>query len=72
MLRREYHGALAIAAAYFCLEAILDLGIEGESWSEWVVEDWVWVYLFLAGSLVYLSLMFLKKRTGLLSVAGRE
>lgn len=72
VLRREYHGFLAIAAAYFFLEAILDLGIEGEKLSEWVREDYVWVYLFLAGLLVYSILMYLKKRTHLLSVTGRE
>lgn len=72
VLRREYHGALAIAAAYFCIEAILDLGFERQNWRTWVVEDYVWVYLFLTGSLIYLALMFLKKRTGLLSVSGRD
>lgn len=72
VLRREYHGALAIAAAYFSLEAIIDLGIERESWNVWIAEDEVWVYLFLICCLVYLSLMFLKKRTQLLSVSGRE
>ncbi|TIP29982.1 MAG: lipid A phosphate methyltransferase [Mesorhizobium sp.] len=72
VLRREYHGALAIAAAYFCLETILDLGIERQDWSEWVVEDHVWIYLFLTGSMVYATLMILKKRTNLLSIPGRE
>ncbi|MCF6112172.1 methyltransferase family protein [Mesorhizobium muleiense] len=72
VLRREYHGALAIAAAYFCLEAILDLAIERQGWSEWVVEDYVWIYLFLTGIMVYAMLMILKKRTNLLSVPGRE
>lgn len=72
VLRREYHGVLAIAAAYFCVEAILDLGIEGQSWDDWVIEDPVWVYLFVVGCLVYVTLGFLKKRTRLLSVSGRE
>ncbi len=72
VLRREYHGALAIAATFFCLEAILDLGVERQSWSDWLVEDYVWVYLFLAASTAYTTLMILKKRTRLLSVSGRE
>ena len=72
VLRREYHGVLAIAAAYFVVEAILDLGIEGEGFADWVVEDSVWVYLFAFGCLTYLTLMFLNKRTRLLTVAGRR
>lgn len=72
VLRREYHGVLAIAAAYFCIEAILDLGIEGQSWADWVVEDSAWVYLFVIGCLIYVTFMFLNKRTRLLSVPGRH
>ena len=72
VLRREYHGVLAIAAGYFFLEAILDLGIEQQGLSVWVIEDQVWVYLFSLGGLVYLTLMVLKKRTHLLSVSGRD
>jgi hypothetical protein len=72
VLRREYHGALAIAATFLCLEAILDLGVERQSWSDWLVEDYVWVYLFLTASMAYTTLMILKKRTRLLSVSGRE
>lgn len=72
VLRREYHGVLAIAAAYFSIEAILDLGMEGESLADWIVEDSAWVYLFAAGCLIYLALMFLNKRTQLLSVPGRR
>jgi len=72
VLRREYHGVLAIAAAYFCIEAILDLGVGGQSWNDWVVEDAAWMYLFVLGSLIYLTFMVLKKRTRLLSVPGRQ
>lgn len=72
VLRREYHGVLAIAAAYFVVEAILDLGIEGEGLAEWIVEDSVWVYLFAIGCLIYLALLFLSKRTRLLTVPGRR
>lgn len=72
VLRREYHGVLAIAAAYFSIEALLDLGMEGESLAEWIVEDSAWAYLFAAGCVIYLALMFLNKRTQLLSVPGRR
>ena len=72
VLRREYHGALAIAAAYFLIEVILDIGIKRESWSIWVVEDYLWVYLLLVCSVLYTTLMVLKKRTRLLNVSGRE
>lgn len=72
VLRREYHGVLAIAAAYFCIEAILDLGIEGQSLENWIVEDYAWVYLFAIGCVIYVTFMFLNKRTRLLSVPGRR
>jgi len=72
VLRREYHGALAIAAAYFLIEVILDIGIKRESWSNWMVEDYLWVYLLLACGVLYTVLMVLKKGTQLLTVSGRE
>ena len=72
VLRREFHGALAIAAAFFCLEAILDLGIQQHSLKDWVTEDYVWVYLIALGCIVYATLLFLKKRTSLLIETGRE
>lgn len=72
VLRREYHGVLAIAAAYFSIEAILDLGIEGHSLESWIVEDYAWVYLFAIGCVIYVTFMFLNKRTRLLSVPGRH
>jgi protein-S-isoprenylcysteine O-methyltransferase Ste14 len=72
VLRREYHGVLAVAAAYFCIEAILDLGFERQDWRMWVAEDYVWAYLFMTGSIIYVFLMFVKKRTRLLSVSGRD
>lgn len=72
VLRQEYHGVLAIAAAYFCIEAIVDLVAEGQSWNDWIVEDSAWLYLFAFGCVAYLTLMVLKKRTQLLSVPGRH
>lgn len=72
VLRREYHGILAIAAAYLSIEAILDLGIEGQGLANWIAEDYVAVALFVAACLIYVILRSLKKWTRLLSVSGRD
>ncbi|MBX6368265.1 MAG: lipid A phosphate methyltransferase [Rhodospirillales bacterium] len=71
VLRREYNGVLAVAASYFVLEAITDLVIEGEAFSGWLDEDRVWVWLFVASTIVFASLRTLKKHTHLLHVPGR-
>ena len=65
-LRREYSGFFAIVSVYTVLEII----------EEWIAEhrpklDPLWVWIFLVGLVVYLVLMFLKKKTKLLDVEGR-
>lgn len=72
VLRREYHGVLAIAAAYFCVEVVLDFAIKGQGWDGWAAEHLVWIALLAVGGLTYVTLRFLKKRTGVLSVPGRS
>lgn len=67
VLRREYHGALAIAGAYFAVEAILDLAIKGYALTYWLTEDYVWVWFFIACCVIYMTLHTLKKQTRLLS-----
>lgn len=68
VLRREYNGVLAVAASYLVLEVVADLVIEGEALSSWVAEDQVWIWLFLAASVVFFGLRTLKKHTRLLRV----
>lgn len=72
VLRREYHGILAIAAAFLTVEAVCDLGIEGQGLADWLAEDYAVLMLFAAACVIYLVLRFLKKRTQLLSVPGRN
>lgn len=69
ILRREYNGVLAVALAYFVMEAFLDVLIEGEPFFSWLQEDRVWT-LFLVGSfIVFLCLRTAKKHTDLLRVS---
>lgn len=67
-LRREPYGYFAIIAAFFFIEAVSDLLIEGDSLSHWLRHDMIWSLLFAFGGIAFLVLRTLKKRTSLLSV----
>jgi protein-S-isoprenylcysteine O-methyltransferase Ste14 len=64
LLRREYNGVLAVGAAFVALEAIADLGFEGEPFGVWLWEDGAWVALLLGTLAVFGVLRILKKHTG--------
>ena len=53
-------------ASFTVLEFVGDYMVSGK-----LIIDKEWLYLFLVGLGVYLTLRTLKKKTGLLSVAGR-
>lgn len=71
VLRREYNGFMAVCAAFFFTEMILDVFIEHEAFIYWLAEDWPWTCMFIFGLLVFLTLRSLKKYTGILHVEGR-
>jgi protein-S-isoprenylcysteine O-methyltransferase Ste14 len=66
LLRREYNGLLAVGAAFFAIELILDVFMEHEAVSEWVQEDFAWVALGATTLALFLLLRFLKTRTHVL------
>jgi protein-S-isoprenylcysteine O-methyltransferase Ste14 len=66
VLRREYNGLLAVGASFFALEFILDVFVQGEPVTEWLVEDFAWAAFGLVTLVVFVSLWLLKTRTRLL------
>ena len=65
-LRREYSGFFAIISSFGLMKLIGDSAANRE-----IFVDTVWLAVFLAGLIIYISLMFLKKKTTLLDVKGR-
>jgi protein-S-isoprenylcysteine O-methyltransferase Ste14 len=66
VLRREYSGFFVIIASFSALEIATDLFVKHK-----LVLDWDARILFVLGFLTYLTLRTLKRRTGVLQVAGR-
>lgn len=71
VLRREYNGFFGIITAFVVFELCLDLGLEGQSLTEWLSDDWPWPSLFAFGLLTFLVLRTLKKQTRWLHITGR-
>lgn len=70
VLRREFHGFYLVVVVFTLIELGHDMA-EGARFSEWVARSFAWPAFFSAGTLLYLLLMVLKKRTKLLHVEGR-
>lgn len=66
VLRREYTGFFVITAGFFLLDTIADSIVEGR-----LKIGLDWAIVFAVGSATYLTLRTLKKKTKLLSIAGR-
>lgn len=66
MLRREFSTFMAIIAAFFFLEVIINFLKEGK-----LSVHRAWLIFFLVGLSIYWLLFILKKKTKLLNVAGR-
>ncbi len=66
VLKREYTGLFVIISSFTFLEIVGDIAAEGE-----FELDPMWLALFLTGSISYLVLRTLKKRTNVLCVDGR-
>lgn len=71
VLKREYPGLLAIGTAFLVTEMATDLIFEGESFAEWLSEDWIWPVTYAIILVICLTLRTLKKSTDLLRVEGR-
>lgn len=65
-LRREYSGFFGIIAAFSVLDLLKEFLVSGR-----LAPDPVWIVFFPAGLVIYSTLMFLKKKTTVLNVAGR-
>ncbi len=65
-LRREYSGFFGIVATLTFLEILGDYIVRGV-----LVVDPLWIIIFGVGLVTYLTLMFLKKKTGVLSPRRR-
>lgn len=70
VLRREFHGLYLIVVVFTLVDLSHDMA-EGASLAAWIAKDFAWPAFFWAGTLLYLFLMFLKKRTKLLQMDGR-
>jgi protein-S-isoprenylcysteine O-methyltransferase Ste14 len=71
VLKREYPGLLAIGTAFLVTEMVTDLVFEGDSFTEWLAEDWIWPVFYVVILIISLTLRSLKKHTNLLRVEGR-
>jgi len=65
-LRREYSGFFAIVTTYTVLEIVEELIADHR-----LELDPMWAVLFVLSLMIYLTLMFLKKKTKFLDVQGR-
>ena len=65
-LRREYSGFFAIISIFGLMRLVKDSVAAQKLWV-----DGVWLNIFLAGLVIYITLMFLKKKTTLLDIRGR-
>lgn len=70
-LRREYHGFYLIVVVLTVIEIATDLIGEGESFGQWAQEDLGWPIFFLVGTVIYLAIRTIRKKTDWLVVAGR-
>jgi protein-S-isoprenylcysteine O-methyltransferase Ste14 len=64
-LAREYHGVYGLLATMFALETLADYYLNGA-----LVSDYFWLGIFIVGTLFYLSVRFLHKRTQFLAVGA--
>jgi protein-S-isoprenylcysteine O-methyltransferase Ste14 len=71
VLRREYPGLIAVAAAFYITEAITDVVFEKEPLAEWFFEDIAWSIMMGTFLIIGLALRHLKKHTSLLKVEDR-
>jgi protein-S-isoprenylcysteine O-methyltransferase Ste14 len=67
LLRREYNGLLAVGGSFFALELMLDVFVQHQPITEWLVEDVAWAALGATTLVLFLLFRLLKTRTQLLN-----
>jgi protein-S-isoprenylcysteine O-methyltransferase Ste14 len=65
-LSREYHGVYGLILTLFSMELLSDFHLEGE-----LVLDPFWAAIFTVGTLFYLTIRFLDKKTSFLKLKAR-
>lgn len=64
VLAREYSGIMVLTTSFSLLDNLEDIFLDN-------TVDWPWIIVFVVGSMGYLTLRLLKKRTTLLYIEGR-
>jgi protein-S-isoprenylcysteine O-methyltransferase Ste14 len=70
-LRREFHGVFLLATLFLVSELAESIFIEGHTFAGALVDEWIWVTIFIVSAVFYITVMTVKKRTRWLEVAGR-
>jgi hypothetical protein len=70
-LRREYNGFYAIVASLTAIEIATDLIGESISFDEWSTKHPEWLVFLAVGTMIWLVVRTIKKRTDWLRVEGR-
>ncbi|MEQ9349125.1 MAG: isoprenylcysteine carboxylmethyltransferase family protein [Alphaproteobacteria bacterium] len=70
-LRREQNGAFLIVVVLTVIEAMTDVVGEGQGLAAWAREDSAWLWFLIIGTILFLILRLIRKRTDWLRVAGR-
>jgi len=70
-LRREYHGFYLIVVVVTLIELLTDVVGKGQSLAEWMRADPDWLAFFAVGSLAYVTIRLVRKKTRWLVVRGR-
>jgi protein-S-isoprenylcysteine O-methyltransferase Ste14 len=65
-ISREYHGVYGLISTLFLLELLCDVYLEKK-----LVWDPFWICLFTIGTIFYLTVRFLDKKTSLLKIGNR-
>jgi len=71
VLKREYNGLMALCTVFLLLALVGDVVIGSMPFRTWLREDWAWVAIFGAGTLTFIVLRTLKRKTRWLHVPGR-
>lgn len=70
-VRREYHGFFLVVVVMTLIEAVSDIVGEGNGVAQWLREDSGWLVFLLIGTIAYVTVRVIRKRTTWLVVPGR-
>ena len=66
LLRREYHGLLAVGASFFAQEFIFDVLVQRQPLTDWLREDAAWAVLGTVTLVLFMVLRWLARQTRIL------